>query len=101
MRHASEYRSQAIECCQLAHIAASEEYRRVLMEMAAMWLSLAKRREKMDQASAINTVSELITTNKVMALTDKVAALMRHKQAVGMGEADANVCASPALVSGG
>jgi hypothetical protein len=101
MRHASEYRSQAMECCQLAHIAGSAEYRTVLMEMAAMWLSLAKRREKMDQAAATNAVSELITTNKVVALTDKVAALMRPKQAPGTGEADANVCGSQALISGG
>jgi hypothetical protein len=48
--------------------------------MAAMWLSLAKRREKMDQATAINTVSEVFTMNKVVALTDKVAALMRDNK---------------------
>jgi hypothetical protein len=52
-----------------------------------MWLTLAKRRETMDQAAAINSVCEAITTNKVAALTDKVVALKRHKPASITGEA--------------
>jgi hypothetical protein len=57
------------------------------MQMAAMWLTLAKRRETMDQAAAINGVRDVITTNKVAALTDKVVALKRHKPASIAGEA--------------
>ena len=90
MQCASEYRSQAVECCRLARTAVSAEHRKILIQMAAMWLTLAKRRETMDQAAAINTVCEAITTNKVAALTDKVVALKRHKQAPITGEAVAN-----------
>ena len=55
--------------------------------MAAMWLTLAKRRETTDQAAAINSVREAISTNKVAALADKVVALKRHKPASPTGEA--------------
>jgi hypothetical protein len=85
--YASEYRSQAVECCRLARTAVAPEHRKILMQMAAMWLTLAKRRETMDQAAAINGVRDVITTNKVAALTDKVVALKRHKPASIAGDA--------------
>ena len=79
MGYASEYRSQAVECCRLARTAVAPEHQKILMRMAAMLLTLAKRRETMDQAAAVNSVREAISTNKVAALADKVVALKRYK----------------------
>lgn len=101
VRCASEYRSQAVECCRLARVAVSAEHRKTLIEMAAMWLNLAKRREMMEQAAAVKTVREVITTNTVAVLTDKVVALKRDRQAPITSNAVANAGESLCLTSDG